>query len=282
MKIIVGKTAGTCYGVQRAIDEAMKELDKKGKLYCLGELVHNKQVTENLTKQGMTFIDNIEEAKNTVVIRAHGEPKSTYEKAKKMDVRIIDLTCPNVLKIHEIVEKFVLNDYYIFITGKNDHPETIGIVGFCNNKMFVIESEDDIEKGIEQFKKSNLDKALLVSQTTFNLEKFNKIGKILKTKLNNQLEIINTICSATRLRQEETNELSKQVDVMIIIGGKHSSNTNKLYDIAKENCKKVYFIETEKELNLELLKNEKNVGIMAGASTPKKSIKKVIEILKKL
>ena len=283
MNIMLGKTAGTCFGVENAINKATEELKKNNKLYCLGELVHNAQVTEELEKQGMIFISNVEQATGKVIIRAHGEPKETYIKAEKLGIQIIDLTCPKVLKIHKIVSTYTNNNYYIFITGKANHPEVIGIVGFCNKNYSVIESSENIEQSIQDFKKSNLKKALLISQTTFSVEKFNKIKEELNKNFQKmELEVTNTICAATRLRQEETAEIAKKVEAMIIIGGKHSSNTNKLYEIANKYCRNIFFTETEKEIDVEKLKKYKTIGVMAGASTPEKSIKKVIDILEKI
>ena len=271
MEIIVGKTAGTCFGVKNAIEKAEEELKKTPTIYCLGELVHNKEVTENLKKQGMCFIENIEEAKGKVIIRAHGEPKETYKKAKELGIQIIDLTCPKVLKIHQIAEQYTKDNYYIFLTGKESHPEVIGIVGSCNKNYSIINDIEEIEKSIKEFKKSELKKALLISQTTFSLEEFNKIKEELNKKLGDEkLEVINTICTATKMRQEETLEISKKVEAMIIIGGKHSSNTNKLYEIAKNNCEKIFFIETENEIDLEEIKKYKTVGVMAGLPHQKK------------
>ena len=280
MQIIVGKTAGPCFGVKNAVDKAKEELGKSEKLYCLGELVHNEEVTKELEQNGMIFVDKIEDATGKVIIRAHGEPESTYKKAKNLGIEIIDLTCPKVAKIHKIAREYTLNKYYIFITGKDNHPEVVGITGFCSNNYFVIEDELNVEKAIERYKASKYKKLLLISQTTFSLEKFENIAKIIKTKIP-EVEIINTICTATKLRQEETYEISKGVDAMIIIGGKHSSNTNKLHEIASKNCPTI-FIERAEELNEKEIENCETIGVMAGASTPEKSIQKVIEILEKI
>lgn len=282
MEIILGKTAGLCFGVKNAVENANEELSKSDNLYCLGELVHNEELTKELEEKGMRFIENISEAQGKVVIRAHGEPERTYQEAKKIGLEVIDLTCPKVAKIHKIVKEYTLNDYYIFITGKPNHPEVIGIAGFCDNNYSILESQSDIEQSIEKFKTSKYDKAILISQTTFSMEKFQIIQKEILANLGNDiLETINTICTATKIRQEETLEISKRVEVMIIIGGKHSSNTAKLYDIAKENCP-TYFVQTADELEIEEIKKYKIIGIMAGASTPYESIKKVIDKLEKI
>ena len=279
MKIILGKTAGFCAGVKNAVDKATMETNKYTNIYCLGELVHNKQVTEDLAKKGAIFIENIDDAKENVIIRAHGIPKETYQKAKELNLKVIDLTCPKVLQIHKIVEEYSKKGYFIFITGTIEHPEIVGTISFCNNQYAVIQDENDVVKAIEEFKKSELSKAILISQTTYSMEKFNRIEEKLKEQL--EVEVRNTICMATKERQEETVRIAQQVDMMIIIGGKQSSNTNKLYDIAKKYCSQVLFIETADELRVEQIKNIDKLGIMAGASTPAESIKKIVEKIQK-
>ena len=303
MEIIVGKTAGFCYGVTTAVEKSeeyvKKNMDRK--VYCLGEIVHNKQVVEKLEQEGLIFIDKLEDLvpkinndKISVIIRAHGEPKSTYEFLNNNKIEIVDLTCPNVLAIHNIVSEYVENGYNIFLIGQKNHPETIGTAGFCKDKCFIIENEEDISTALKEFldnnKKTN-EKILIVAQTTFSLAKFNKFAQEIENKLNQnestkhiKVEVRNTICNATRLRQEETEKISKEVDYMIIIGGKNSSNTRKLYDIAKNDCKDVSIIETYIELKefSENIKNKEKIGIMAGASTPNYSINEVIDFIKSL
>ena len=283
MKFIIGKTAGFCFGVKNAVTKTVEELDKNNKVYCLGELVHNKQVTEELTKKGAKFIDNLEEANGKVIIRSHGVTKNIYEKAKELDIELLDLTCPKVLHIHKIAEEYYKKGYYLFIVGKADHPEMIGTISFCGDNYYVIEKEEDTLHAINLFKKSCKENVLVISQTTYSLEKFNNIVNILKENIDHEhLEIRNTICTATKQRQEETMEIAKKVEAMIIVGGKHSSNSNKLYELAKKYCKKVLFVETEKEIDINYIKNAKTIGIMAGASTPEESIQKVVEKLDKI
>lgn len=283
MEIIIGKTAGFCYGVKRAVDGAKEELNKFNEsIYCLGEIVHNKQVVDELKDDGITFINNIEEAKGKTIIRAHGVANDIYEKAKELNIELVDYTCPNVLKIHKIADEYSKNGYYIFLCGSKKHPENIGTISHCGEGYFVIEKEDDIFRALESFEKSKLQKLLLISQTTYSLEKFYIIEKIINNELEKNVEIVikNTICRATELRQKETDEISKKVNYMIIIGGVNSSNTKKLFDIAKRNCKNCICIETVKELDLQELIKYKKIGIMAGASTPKKSIEEVVQKLK--
>ena len=285
MEVIVGKTAGFCYGVKNAVEKSIEELKKEEHICCLGEIVHNSKVVKKLESMGINFIENLEENKEQVktIIRAHGVSKKIYKQAVKKGIELIDLTCPNVLKIHKTVDEYQKNGYYIFLIGNKEHPETLGTAGFCENKFLVIEQKEDIEEACQVLKKSKFKKLAIVVQTTFSLEKFEKFTLIIKEKLLNQLEdlkIINTICNATKLRQDETEKLSKQVDYMIIIGGKNSSNTKKLYEIASKNCKNTVCIEDKSELNLEQILLGNIVGVMAGASTPKESIDEVVKLLK--
>ena len=284
MEIIVGKTSGFCYGVKTTIEKTEKILEdnKSDEIYCLGELVHNKTIIDDFKAKGIKFVNDIEEAKKTTIIRAHGIEKNIYEKAKRRNIELIDLTCPSVLKIHEIVEKYAKNDYYIFLVGKEEHPETIGTYSFCGKNSCIISKSSDVEKTLENFSRTNLDKTLIIVQTTYSKKEFEEIVEKIKENLpqNILLEIKNTICKATELRQEETKSMSKKVDLMVIVGGKNSSNTNKLYEIAKANCKKAIFVETKEEIDKNTIRDFERVGIMAGASTPQKSIDEIIEKLK--
>lgn len=308
MGIILGKTAGFCYGVKNAVTKAQEfvKSNKDKEIYCLGELVHNEDVKKKLEEEGLTFIENISEIiskssnnkEKSLIIRAHGEPKSTYEILKENKIEILDLTCPNVLAIHDTVEKYVNEGYYIFFIAEKNHPEVIGTYGFCNGKCSIIENEEDISIAFDELIKQEENKILVVEQTTFRIEKYEKFVEIITKKvydLNKEkaekdkkisLEIRKTICNATKLRQEETLNIAKEVDYMIIIGGKKSSNTRKLYDISAQNCKNAILIQNALELKndfseeLEKIKLLDKIGIMAGASTPKESIDEVIDSIK--
>ena len=285
MEIVIGKTAGFCFGVENAVKKTSKLLDENNSMFCLGELVHNKQVTKELENKGLNIVEDIEQANKNIIIRAHGAEKQTYINAKNIGLNVIDLTCPKVLKIHQIAEEYINKGYYIFLIGNKKHPEIIGTISYCGNNSYIIENEEDIKKALQDLYSSNIKKVVVLSQTTFSIDKFNKMIRVINEELKNkniELEIKRTICDATRLRQEETKEISSNVEMMIIIGEKHSSNTNKLYEIAKSNCKNSILIETSKELDLEQMKKYKKIGIMASASTPKKSIESVVEILNKL
>lgn len=290
MEIIIGKTAGFCFGVKNAVTKAEEALEQNEEIYCLGELVHNKQVTKKLTQKGMHFIDDITEAKAKTVIRSHGVEKNLYKQAENMEIELIDLTCPKVLHIHNIAEEYAKKGFYIILTGDENHPEMLGTASFCGDHYYILEDEENIEKAIDEFKKSKLNNVLLISQTTYSLEKFEKIAEKLQKEIPS-IEIINTICNATKMRQEETEQMAKDVDIMIIVGGKHSSNSNKLYELAKKHCCNVLFVETADDIELKSVhigkENSKNepsvrVGIMAGASTPKESIDKVVEKIKEM
>mgnify|MGYP004502843733 FL=1 len=284
MKIIIGKTSGFCGGVQNAVIKTEKELNNnKSDIYCLGEIVHNKQVIENLKRQGLKVIENIEDAKGKTIIRAHGVPKEIYNKAKEQNIELVDLTCPKVVKIHDIAEEYTNKGYFVILVGVEEHPETIGTISFCGNNHYLIRDINDIKFAIEKIKNSGIKKVLVISQTTYSLAKFNNIIEKLKENLENdyELEIKNTICSATKMRQEETEELSKIVDFMIIVGGKNSSNTKKLYEISKTNCSNVILVETADEINFDNIKKYETIGIMAGASTPKESVEEIKNKLNK-
>ncbi len=282
MEIIIGKSSGFCHGVKNAVDKATKEIEQtKENVYCLGELVHNKQVTNTLQEKGLIFIEDIEEAKGKTIIRAHGVTKDTYERAKRKKIELKDLTCPKVLKIHDIVEKYSKNGYYIFLVGIANHPETVGTYSFCGENSSIIENICDLEQIVTRFKETNIKKALLITQTTFNLKKFEEIAKRLKRMLGDtELKVINTICLSTELRQKETEKLSQEVDLMLIIGGKNSSNTNKLYDISSKYCKDVIFAESLEDININYIKQFEKIGVMAGASTPRESIDSIVNFIK--
>lgn len=284
MEVIVGRTAGFCYGVKRAVEGAKKEVKEDEKVYGLGEIVHNKDVVKQLENLGMHFIEDIKEAKGKTIIRAHGIPKQVYQEAEKKQIELIDYTCPKVLKIHEIAEEYAKKGYYIFLLGNRKHPEIIGTLSYCGENKFVIEKEDDTIKALEALEKSEIKKLLVISQTTYSLEKFYIIEEIIKNELPRDVELVikNTICQATEIRQKETEEMAKKVDSMIVIGGKSSSNTKKLYEIAKQYCKTILLIENETELVLDKIQSIDKVGIMAGASTPRESIEKVIKKLEEI
>ena len=286
MEIIVGKSSGFCYGVKRAVESAEKDASKvKENIYCLGEIVHNSDVVNSLSQKGIIFVENIYEIPkdSTVIIRAHGVTKSIYEKAKEKNIEIRDYTCPNVLKIHKIAQEYADKGYFIVLLGSRKHPENIGTVSYCGKHYFVVQDESQIYLAVDEINRWNFNKVLVIAQTTFGIEDFAVFTEILSNELYRTVELVieNTICQTTEIRQKETEELSKNVDCMIIIGGKNSSNTRRLYEIASKNCKKAVCIEHVNDLkNVSQYENFDKIGIMAGASTPRKSIDEVMEWLK--
>lgn len=280
MNIIIGKTSGFCNGVENTIKRAEDALEKE-KVYCLGEIVHNERVINDLEKKGMITISDIEDAPNNskVIIRAHGELKKTYEKAKEKGIEILDLTCGKIKAIRVKISK-KNNDHYIIIIGKKNHPESLGVLSFSGMNSSIIEDKEDIDDILLKIEKSELDKIYIVSQTTFNSDKFDELVDLIQEQSNKEVVVDKTICDATSKRQNETRELSKKVDTMIIVGGKKSSNTKELEIIAKEHCKNVILIQDRNDLADNNIVGE-NIGIMAGASTPTVVVNEIVEDLKR-
>lgn len=275
MEITVAKSAGFCFGVQRAVDSVYKELEENsGKIYTFGPIIHNEQVVEDLNKKGIEVIDTVEQLKEikegTVVIRSHGVAKEIYDILEQQKLKMVDATCPFVKKIHNIVLDESNNGKTIIIIGNDNHPEVEGIKGWVNGEVIVINKEEQIEK----LSLSEQTKACIVSQTTFNYNKFKYLVEIIRKK-GYDITVVNTICNATHVRQVEAQKISSKVDGMIVIGGKNSSNTQKLYDICRNECENTFYVQTVKDLNLHELKSLKSIGITAGASTPKNIIEEV-------
>lgn len=283
MEIIIGKMAGFCPGVENAVKRAEEEIQKNKQVYCLGELVHNKPVLDKLKKEGLQEIDFIQEIKKEarVICRAHGVPKEVYEYAKEHEIQLVDLTCGKVLRIHKMAQEYAQKGYYIILMGQAQHPENIGTISFCGEYASILEEKEEIDAIVQKIKESKLIRLLIFSQTTFSVEKFEKYVNIIKQKIdfNIEIEVKNTICDATKLRQEETKEIAKQVELMIIIGGKNSSNTTKLYEIAIKGCNNAMHVETKEDLYMNYVRRFKKIGVTAGASTSKESIEEIIEVL---
>lgn len=272
MEILIAKSAGFCFGVQNAVKRAEAVGGDNKDVYTYGPLIHNNEVVEKLKSEGIGVINNLDEVKqgDKIIIRSHGISKAEYEKLKDKKAMIIDATCPYVSSIHRIVEERYNSGYKIIIIGDKEHPEVKGVNGWCNEEGIIIDNEEDVIKINGKFKK-----ICIVTQTTYNQEKWRAIVKKLVDAAIEVL-IYNTVCSATQIRQNEAQELSKKVDAMIVIGGRQSSNTKKLYDICKESCPKTIFIENESELNPNELSEFNTIGITAGASTPEYIINNVV------
>lgn len=273
MQIKLAKTAGFCFGVNRAINMAKEAVEENKNLiiFSLGPLIHNKQVVEEFQQKGVRVIDSIEdvEENSLLIIRAHGVSPEIYKKIESKNLKLIDTTCPFVKKIHIKVSECTEDGNRIVIVGDKLHPEVIGIKGWDPNAI-VIDSEEEAEKLILN------EKVCVVAQTTISYEKWDKICTILKTKISD-CKIYNTICNATMERQKEAQEIAKEVDSMIIIGDPHSSNTQKLYQISKNCCSQTFLVENSNQLNLNILKEFNKIGVTAGASTPDRIIKEVID-----
>lgn len=273
-KVKVAKSAGFCFGVKRAIDMVYEEAAKGGKVYTLGPVIHNEQVVSDLESKGVKVVDNIESLDagqdTTVIIRSHGVPEEIINRLKEKNIRIVDATCPFVSKIHHIVKEKYNEGYHIVVIGNAKHPEVEGVCGWCGNSADVIGSVEEAGK-YSNYKDKKL---CVVSQTTFNYKKFQDIVDILVKKRYDIL-VMNTICNATEERQTEAGTIARQSDAMLVIGGKHSSNTQKLFEICKRVCPDTYFIQTLDDLDLKKLQSFRSVGITAGASTPNNIIKEV-------
>lgn len=278
MEVRIAENAGFCFGVKRAMKMAWDELENKSEndVYSLGPLIHNKQAVNRYKEKGLMEKDSLEKIPNNskLIIRSHGVAENIYTESQSKNMKIVDTTCPFVKKIHDIVKDYYDKGYKIIIVGNATHPEIIGINGWCNNEAYVINCLEEIDN--ITFNSNN--KYCVVSQTTFNLELFDKIVDTLKSKTDN-LTVKNTICFATKERQLAANDLAKEVDCMVVIGGKHSSNTQKLVNIC-EDLVPTFSIETKEELNKDDFKNFKVAGVTAGASTPDWIIDEVIEYLK--
>lgn len=275
MKVIKAKTAGFCFGVKRAVDTVYEQVDTcSGPIYTYGPIIHNEEVVKDMESKGVVVLRTEEELDDisggTVIIRSHGVEKRIYDKLEAKGIRIVDATCPFVKKIHNIVQKESAARKYILIIGSPDHPEVIGIRGWAGEHAAVVQNADDIEN--IDFSKNR--KICVVSQTTFNYNKFKDLVEIIKKK-SYDIIVLNTICNATKERQTEAESIAESVDAMIVIGDKHSSNTQKLFEICHRACNNTYYIQTLDDLDLNQLGSVETVGITAGASTPNNIIEEV-------
>lgn len=276
MKIILAKSAGFCFGVKRAMDKVYEQLERPdaAPIYTYGPIIHNGEVVKDLRKRGIQVIEDERHLEaiqsGTIIIRSHGVSKRIYQIIEEKQLTCIDATCPFVKRIHDIVERESGLGKQIIIVGNQGHPEVEGITGWAAGPVIVAEAETDAE-GVS----INLDiQSCIVSQTTFNYNKFKDLVEIFKKRGYNG-NVVNTICNATEERQIEAGRIATEVDAMIVIGDKHSSNTCKLYAICKKECANTYFIQTLEDLQMELPKTTALIGITAGASTPNNIIEEV-------
>lgn len=272
MKITVAQTAGFCFGVNNAVDTAIKQanLHNNQDICTLGELIHNKYVVEDLSEKGVKVAENVDEIKKgSVIIRSHGVAKYVYDQIQQKGLECIDATCPYVKSIQNKVEKYHKKGYTILIVGDASHPEVIGINGWCEDSAYIVNSSSEAEL-------LELNEPIcIVAQTTNIKSRFDEVCAVIKKKYSN-VEIFNTICKATSLRQKEAEEISSKVECMIVIGGYNSSNTKKLAEISRKNCKNVIHIESADSLNEYSFDGFDTIGITAGASTPQQKIMEVV------
>jgi len=303
MNITVAKHAGFCFGVKKAIEIAEETALKNGKTYVYGQLVHNERVIDALQKKGIEFVDNIDDIpENAVtVLRAHGEPGTTYKELKKKNIvkddKLNDATCPLVTLVHNVAIKLKNNGYEVIIFGKKNHPESIGTSYHIKGKdTFIVEDPGDASYVVDYINKNNFGRVALISQTTMSVtgykELINDINKISSTKfeelhlslkdMGKSFVFVDTICNPTKQRQSDTEEIAKKADIMIVIGGKNSSNSKELAAKSKEFGVETYFIQSVEQLKEEWFNGKKNVGVTAGASTPDITINEVVGRIKEI
>ena len=276
MEVKLAKTAGFCFGVRRAVDTVYRELEDQPdkKIYTYGPIIHNGEVIKDMEAKGVTVLKSEEELwgvkDGIVIIRSHGVPKYICDRMEELGIPYVDATCTYVKKIHEIVKKESRKGAHIVVIGNADHPEVEGICGWAGESVTVISSVEDAEK----FSPADHKSVCVVSQTTYNYNKFKDLVEIISKK-GYDINVLNTICSATKKRQEEAASIAKVVDAMIVIGDKHSSNTQKLFEICNHACDNTYYIQTLDDLDTSQLRSVETVGITAGASTPKNIIEEV-------
>ena len=275
MEVIVAKTAGFCFGVKRAVEQVYEQIEKAKKpVYTYGPIIHNEFVVKDLEEKGVRVLNTEEELAalkdGIVIIRSHGVGKHIYELLEARHITVVDATCPFVKKIHRIVEQQTAEGRRVIIIGSPEHPEVQGIRGWGSDTTLVVEKPEQIENlpvGIGE-------KLCVVSQTTFNYKKFQDLVEKFEKK-GYDILVLNTICNATQERQVEARRIASEVDAMIVIGGRHSSNTQKLYEICQKECKNTYFIQSLGDFNPECVNSVRSVGITAGASTPNQIIEEV-------
>lgn len=284
MEVILAEHAGFCFGVHRAVDTVYKQIQEQAErtdggvpIYTYGPIIHNEEVVKDLESKGVRVLHDKEELEQCdgnkggiVIIRSHGVEKSVCDCIERKGFQIVDATCPFVKRIHNIVDQESEKGKKIVIIGNAGHPEVEGIMGWCRNQAVVLESLEEAEK----YTAGPEEEICIVSQTTFNYNKFQELVEIINKK-GYDIIVLNTICNATEERQTQSRALAKEVEAMIVVGGKSSSNTQKLFEICKNECANTYYIQTIDDLDPAVLRTIDNVGITAGASTPNKIIEEV-------
>ncbi len=276
MQVLVADEFGFCFGVERAVDMVEAALENGDAVRTLGPLIHNTQEMDRLVTHGVkTISDPIQIQRNqTAVIRAHGVTPEVEQSLKDNAAKVVDATCPFVTRVQKLAARAAAENRHVVIVGSPEHPEMIGVKGYAPEHAFVINDESEVA-GLPQLRRP-----LVVSQTTIKLKTFLDTAEAIKSKTDDEIQIVNTICSATRDRQDAARALAGYVDAFYVIGGRHSSNSIKLLGVCKEQCEKSFLIETPSEINEVDLQNIEKVGVTAGASTPKWLIDQVVERLK--
>ena len=277
MNVLLAKSAGFCFGVKRAVNVVYEKIEEAdAPIYTYGPIIHNEEVVKDLEKKGVIVIHSLDKLGDypvgTMIIRSHGISRMEYETIKQAGFAIVDATCPFVLKIHRLVEEYSNKGYSILIFGNENHPEVCGIRGWVkeDTRVSIISTKEEAK----EFSLLQDEKCVIVSQTTFNYNKFQELVEII-TKKGYDILVLNTICNATEERQTEARKIAGQSDAMIVIGDKKSSNTQKLFEICKNECENTYYIQTSDDMDYSKLKSINNVGITAGASTPNNIIEEV-------
>ena len=278
MQVLLANEYGFCFGVERAVEMVEEAIGEGDIVRALGPLIHNEQEMQRLAHEGVTTIKSpVEIGRNeTAVIRAHGVTPDIQRELEEMAAKVVDATCPFVTRVQKLAARAASENRHVVIIGSPDHPEMIGVKGYAPDHAFVIKDETEVA-GLPR-----LQNPLVVAQTTIKAKTFFDAAEAIKTKTDDEVQIINTICSATRDRQDAARALATMVDAFYIIGGRHSSNSVKLLAVCKESCEKSFLIETEDEIDADDLIGVETVGVTAGASTPNWLIEKVVAHLEKL
>lgn len=273
MQVLLADEYGFCFGVERAVEMVEEAVAAGETVRSLGPLIHNKQEMQRLAHEGVTAIESPVQITRgeTAVIRAHGVTPEVQKELEEKASKVVDATCPFVTRVQKLAARAAAADRHVVIVGAPDHPEMIGVKGYAPDHAFIIRDESEIDT------LPRLRRPLVVSQTTIKSKTFFDTAEAVKSKTDDDVEIVNTICSATRDRQEAARALAGMVDAFYIIGGRHSSNSVKLLGVCKEQCEKSFLIETEAEINDNDLIGVERVGVTAGASTPEWLIQKVIK-----
>ena len=280
MEIKKAEHMGFCFGVKHAVDKALKALESEEKIYSYGEIIHNKDAVSLLSEKGLVVIEDLEESLDgidaKVLIRSHGVSKKIIDILEKNNIEYIDATCPKVKNIHRIVSKYSNDGYKIIVVGDSSHPEVIGIIGWIDGEFHTIDDFEEI-KTLSIDRDQNY---CLVCQTTFNNNIFKEIVEFLNENDYTNIVVHNTICDATIKRQSSCVEIAAKSDVMLVVGGKNSSNTKKLYELCKQKCEKTFLIENYREIPYKYIDKNTKIGITAGASTPDWVIEEVIQYVR--